>query len=433
MKMKKSIKGLMISSLILSLLAVLFVPLIPFIAMKINIAGVTKGARDIMVYVFDSTFALFDFTNGVSPMQIAGIVSLGFILVIFICWLCAACSKRQGKYVAASFVGLFSLLMIFIVALAYFFNAYNYKTGETLAEGQMNFFLLLESINDVPLYPVAMIVSISLAGIAFLLILAEFIVTLVQPKVNKVEFEEGKSKDDLANEEETTLSEVEQMLNNANETAPVEENKIESSSSLSGLTSDDLRAIIRDEIQKAQYCNEERVREIIREELALLNAKPVEEAVEEKPEEVQEEVVEKAKIIRIPFETRIKTMEPEMRNNFNELKAEILSYGVKSRVSNSGDTFRLHTKTYVKVTIAGKSLKLYFALDPKNYEDSTLPISDASSKAIYKDIPLVFKVKSGLSLRRAKSLIADVMKVDNLSQGEIVKRDYIQDIIDSKK
>ena len=167
---------------------------------------------------------------------------------------------------------------------------------------------------------------------------------------------------------------------------------------------------------------------------------PAEEVVEneEAPLEEESEAEEnevatpKAKIVRIPFSTRIENMREDMRANFNELKADILSYGVKSRVSNSGDTFRLHTKTYVKMTIAGNSLKLYFALDPNDYKDSTLPISDASSKAIYKETPLVFKVKSPLSVRRAKSLIADAMAKDGLVQKEIVNKDYIQEIIDAK-
>ena len=107
-----------------------------------------------------------------------------------------------------------------------------------------------------------------------------------------------------------------------------------------------------------------------------------------------EEDKEKPTYERIPFRTRMLKADKEMKNNYNELKSEIMSYGVKSRVSNSGDTFRLHTKTYLKITIAGKSLKLYYALDPKDYEKTTLPVQDAGHKGIYKDIPLVFKVKS---------------------------------------
>ena len=147
------------------------------------------------------------------------------------------------------------------------------------------------------------------------------------------------------------------------------------------------------------------------------------------PEPVPEtEEDEKAKIIRIPFQERITSADKEMKDNYNELKNELLSYGVKSRVSNSGDTFRLHRKTYVKLTIAGKSLKLYFALKPEDYKDSTIPVADASDKNAYVDIPLVFKVKSGLSMRRAKQLIADVMAPDGVEQGEVGKHNWVREI-----
>lgn len=150
---------------------------------------------------------------------------------------------------------------------------------------------------------------------------------------------------------------------------------------------------------------------------------------EPKPAPVEEPVEEeKKKIIRIPFEVRIHAADPVMKQHFNELKSDILAYGVKSRISNSGDTFRLHTKTYVKITIAGKSLKLYFALDPKDYADSKMPLADAGHKGIYQEIPLVFKVKSELSLRRAKQLIADAMAKDGLVQGEVVEKDWVSEI-----
>ena len=144
--------------------------------------------------------------------------------------------------------------------------------------------------------------------------------------------------------------------------------------------------------------------------------------VEEKPAE------EKKPIIRIPFEERMVSAEKEMQDNYNELKNEILSWGLKSRVSSSGDTFRLHRKTYVKITIAGKSLKLYFALDPADYADTKLPIQDASHKGIYEEIPMVFKVKSGLSMRRAKDLVRDVCEKDGLEQGAIDQTNWVKEL-----
>ena len=141
--------------------------------------------------------------------------------------------------------------------------------------------------------------------------------------------------------------------------------------------------------------------------------------VEEKP---------KNPIIRIPFVDRLLDSEQDVQDIYNEIKNELLSWGLHSRVSNSGDAFRLHTKTYCKVTVAGKSLKLYLALDPADYADSTLPIQDASEKGLYVDIPLVFKVKSGLSVRRAKQLIKDACEKDGLSQEEVGTVNWIKEL-----
>ncbi len=131
---------------------------------------------------------------------------------------------------------------------------------------------------------------------------------------------------------------------------------------------------------------------------------------------------------RISFAERLSKADKVLKEHYNEIKSEILSYGIKSRVSNSGDTFRLHTKTYVKVVVAGKGLKLYLALDPKAYKDSTFPIGDASGKGLYKEIPLVFKVKSELSVRRAKQLIGEAAAKDGLVQGEVEAHDWAKEL-----
>ena len=83
---------------------------------------------------------------------------------------------------------------------------------------------------------------------------------------------------------------------------------------------------------------------------------------------------------------------------------------------------------YVRITVAGKSLKLYFALNPDDYKDSKMPIQDAGHKGMYAEIPLVFKVKSGLSVRRCKELIQDCMDKDGLEQGEVGKINWIKEL-----
>ena len=140
------------------------------------------------------------------------------------------------------------------------------------------------------------------------------------------------------------------------------------------------------------------------------------------------EVVEEKKYERLTFAERLLQSDKEVHDLYNEIKNEILSYGVKSRISAVGDTFRLHRKTYVKITIAGLSLKLYFALNPDDYKDSTLPIQNAGHKGIYEEIPLVFKVKSGLSMRRCKQLIQDVFDKNGFEQGEIGNTNWVEEL-----
>lgn len=159
---------------------------------------------------------------------------------------------------------------------------------------------------------------------------------------------------------------------------------------------------------------------------------PVKKMVEVKKPAAKKPVVVPAPVVvpekreRISFENRLNNADKGIKVIYNDLKNELLAYGVKSRVSSSGDTFRLHTKTYVKMVVAGKSLKLYMALNPADYKDSPMPIGDASKKNLYKEIPLVFKVKSDLSVRRAKQLIADVMVKDNIPQGPVEKVTWIK-------
>ena len=173
------------------------------------------------------------------------------------------------------------------------------------------------------------------------------------------------------------------------------------------------------------------------EEPVVPEAVPAQVAEEAEPEPAPEpvpyvgpvvEIKPEVKYERISFAERLLKSEKDLHAIYNELKNEILSWGVKSRVSANGDTFRLHKKMYVRITVAGKSLKLYFALDPKDYANTTLPIQDASGKDMYQDIPLVFKVKSGLSVRRCKDLIKDCMSKDGLTQGEVGKVNWIKEL-----
>ena len=233
--------------------------------------------------------------------------------------------------------------------------------------------------------------------------------------------------------EETTVEET-KPVETVKEEAPVEETKVEETVVTEEVKEEVPEAETPTEEVKAEETPVEEVKtEEVAPETPVQEEVPVEETKTEEAsieEPVKEEPVveatpvvteEKPKIIRIPFTTRMMEADEELKSAYNHIKSLLKSYGLNNRVANGGDSFRLHRVTYCKITIAGKSLKLYLALDPQDYVDSTYPIKDASSKNIYKETPLVFKVKSGLSLRRADELIRDCMDKHGLEQIDQVK------------
>ncbi len=255
-----------------------------------------------------------------------------------------------------------------------------------------------------------------------------------QPKVETLNKEDVQNivKEELASTIEDTQKQNEAIASSREQALQAEyeaklvaaknENAIERLRA-SQLSADDIRSIISEELDK-KLANLEKEKEPVTEtpkEEPLQLEKKGEPVVIETPAPISEEEEER----RIPFATRLLSLDDDIKEYYNLLKEEALSYGLKSRLSISGDTFRLHTKTYLKIVVAGKGLKLYMALDPSAYKDSSIPVKDAGTKNLYKDIPLVFKVKSPLSLRRAKSLIKDVCEKDGLKQSEITTFDYV--------
>ena len=159
----------------------------------------------------------------------------------------------------------------------------------------------------------------------------------------------------------------------------------------------------------------------------LENPKPL--PREEKPVEpvnTEEEGWNRNK--RQPFMVRIITADLDTKANYNEIKNELLSYGVKSRLSRGGDTFRLGGKEYAKIYLVGKTLKVYFALSPEDYKDSTYPIEDVGHRPNYAGMPLLFKVRSNLSVRRCKELIKAACEKDGLEQKEVKDTNWVDEL-----
>ena len=103
---------------------------------------------------------------------------------------------------------------------------------------------------------------------------------------------------------------------------------------------------------------------------------------------------------------RLAASEDDLRNAYSTIKNELLKHRkVHARVSKSCETFRVGYDEIAKIVVAGKGLKLYLALDPFSVDSAIYHQRDASSKKRFVEVPLVVKVKSPLSIKKACQLI----------------------------
>lgn len=114
----------------------------------------------------------------------------------------------------------------------------------------------------------------------------------------------------------------------------------------------------------------------------------------------------------------------KLKEYYNELKNELLRYKVKNRISWHYETFKTGRKLLARLAVRGKTLGLYLALDPKEYEDSEYKINDVSKVAKNADVPLLYKIKNDRRCRYAKELIAEVMEESGLEAGKHPGEDY---------
>ncbi len=148
-----------------------------------------------------------------------------------------------------------------------------------------------------------------------------------------------------------------------------------------------------------------------KEEKAIEEEKPVdepkkEEKVEEAPEEADvnpfDNLGKRRKVV--PFENRIKKVKPETLQRYKEMVAELRKYDFNDRFSIPAETFSYKKNKLIVFTISGQTLKVYFKLNPKDYENSTIPVKDASEVSKYEATPSYLVIKSDLASRRALAL-----------------------------
>lgn len=172
--------------------------------------------------------------------------------------------------------------------------------------------------------------------------------------------------------------------------------------------------------------------------LPLVNEEYPVETQEEEQDDAQEElavaqdVEEKEEyVIRFnrSFTAKIKQSDEAVKRRYGEIKNALLSYKkVKSNVSWSGDRFNSGRSTIAKMAIRGKTLCIYFALDPNDpaFKQTVYNQRDVSEQKAHEKTPFMMRIKSDLGAKRAVRLVDAVVERfgDTTKKKEFEPVDY---------
>ena len=121
------------------------------------------------------------------------------------------------------------------------------------------------------------------------------------------------------------------------------------------------------------------------------------------------------------FTAKMRQGDQERKDYYAMIKAKILSYkGVKLSESFSGDTFKRGSRILLKSRIRGKTLCLFFALDPDNYKQTIYRQVYKGDTKAYAATPMMVRVKSEQGLTRALRLVEDMARNYLLFLGDLI-------------
>ena len=150
--------------------------------------------------------------------------------------------------------------------------------------------------------------------------------------------------------------------------------------------------------------------------------------VNESQREIAPDSVRKGKLlIRYDksFTARIIQGEEELRDFYDQLKNELLSYkGVKARISWKHESFRIGKVLVALLKIRGKHISIYLPLNANDYVDTKYKVDDVSNVKANAETPCAYAIKNGRRCLYAKDLIAEVMSAQGAEKKEITPVKY---------
>ncbi|MDE6276273.1 MAG: hypothetical protein K2M75_07070 [Clostridia bacterium] len=130
------------------------------------------------------------------------------------------------------------------------------------------------------------------------------------------------------------------------------------------------------------------------------------------------------------FKAKLIQSEEIVKEYYSILKNRLLSYRkVNDRMSKARESFRFGRACVARMSIRGKTLKLYLALNPEDYVDTKYKFEDASDVKSVADTPFLMKIKNPRRLKYALELIDEVMEnFGTKTKRDIDELDYAADL-----
>lgn len=114
---------------------------------------------------------------------------------------------------------------------------------------------------------------------------------------------------------------------------------------------------------------------------------------------------QKAPVRSRNFAEKMRDADEVMQDRYDELKNYALRFRkLKARISKKFDSINAGRFQFVKLSIAGKTLKLYLNMDITT-TDPKYHCKDMSDKKTYVTVPVLLRIKSGRAVKYAKRLI----------------------------
>jgi len=156
--------------------------------------------------------------------------------------------------------------------------------------------------------------------------------------------------------------------------------------------------------ETAEEVTEEPAAEETTEEVAAASAEELPLDMVEGTEGVAD--VEKKGYVRSPnFAEKMLAASEIIQDRYDELKNYSLRFRkLKSRISKKFDSINMGRFHFVKLSVAGKTLKLYLNMDISTV-DPKFRCVDMSGKKTYVTVPVMLRIKSGRAMKYAKRLI----------------------------